>query len=348
MLDALNEAIARYSKPTDAAIETSLDAALNGLLEKIDILEGVLEGSHWHDLPAATHAERLERLSTVANFLQAHEDRAERFLAQSLALLRLFAIVGTSDEAEVHQENVAFYGGVRGMLAKLRGGEPLGPRNRRDIDTAIGALVAGAIEADEVIDVYTAAGIDNPDISLLSDDVLARLAEGKRPRLQFEILRKILADEIRSIGRRNSTRSIQLSAALEAVLRRYQNRSLSDAEVIAQLVALAKELRREDARAAGLGLSQSEVAFYDAVVQNESAVMELGDEALKRIAKKLVVAIRNSATLDWRDRESVKSELRMKIRSLLDREGYPPDQQESAVDLVITQAERYTQVVLAL
>ena len=214
VLDALNEAIRRYARPEDAAMEVSTAAALNAFKEKLDIIEGILEGSNWRTMPATTKAEQLERFGGVAHFLMNNEDRAERYLNQALALLKLVAIIGTDDQAEVFRDDVAFYAGVRGVLAKLRGSEPLGPRTRKDLDTAIGQLVAGAIEADEVIDVYAAAGWTSPRSQSLSDEMLKRLTDGKKPHLQFEILRKILNDQIpvRGPPEYRAERPVELSA----------------------------------------------------------------------------------------------------------------------------------------
>jgi type I restriction enzyme R subunit len=206
-------------------------------------------------------------------------------------------------------------------------------------------LIDSAIEADAVIDVYAAAGMDEPEISLLSEETLAKIMGKRHPSLQIALLQKILKGKIGALGRINLVQSIDFSEALAASLQRYENKTLSDPEIIAALVDLAKGLRGEEDRPAAEGLSKAELAFYDAVVRNGSAI-ELGDETLKAIARELVIAIRSSATLDWRDRESVQAELRLKVKTLLKRHKYPPDGQEAATELVLEQAKLFAEDLL--
>ncbi len=210
-----------------------------------------------------------------------------------------------------------------------------------EIDTAIGQLVNEAVAADEVVDIYKLAGIDTPEISILSDEFLDSLAHRDKPNLQLGVLRRILGDRIRTISRSNLVQSRKFSEQLEEAINNYTNRSLTTAEIIAELVKLAKEMRDQAHRHEELGLSEAEAAFYDAIVQNESAVLELGDEKLKKIATDLVWSVRSSVTIDWRYKESVKAGLRSKVRRLLVINGYPPDLEERAVELVLEQAELF-------
>lgn len=210
-----------------------------------------------------------------------------------------------------------------------------------EVDAAIGQLVNEAVAADEVIDVYKLAGVDTPEISILSDEFLDSLAHRDKPNLQLGVLRRILGDRIRTISRSNLVQSRKFSEQLEEAINKYTNRSLTTAEIIAELVKLAKEMRDQAHRHEELGLSEAEAAFYDAIVQNESAVLELGDEKLKKIAHDLVWSVRSSVTIDWRYKESVKAGLRSKVRRLLVINGYPPDLEEKAVELVLEQAELF-------
>lgn len=180
--------------------------------------------------------------------------------------------------------------------------------------------------------------MEKPDLSILSDEFLERITATDRPNLQMELLRRLLADQIRTMRRENLVQSRRFSDLLDAAINRYQNRALSTAQIIAELVALAKELRATHEREAALGLSHAEVAFYDAVVQNDTAVMELGDETLKAIARELVHAVRESASIDWNLKESVRAAMRARVRRLLAKYDYPPDKEERAVELVLDQA----------
>jgi type I restriction enzyme R subunit len=183
--------------------------------------------------------------------------------------------------------------------------------------------------------------MDRPDISILSNEFLEGLTKTERPNLQLELLRKLLNDEIRTVRRKNIVQARLFSDLLEAAIATYTNRSLTTAEIIAQLVELAKQMRDAHHRGDALGLASDEVAFYDAIVQNDAAVLELGDETLKKIARDLVKAVRSSATIDWNLKDSVRAEMRAKIKRLLTRYDYPPDKEEKAIQLVLEQAELF-------
>jgi len=201
-------------------------------------------------------------------------------------------------------------------------------------------LVSQAVAADSVIDIYAATGMERPDISILSDEFLEEVSQLPQKNLKMELLRKLINDEIRSVSRTNVIQERKFSEMLESAINRYQNRALTTAEIIAELVAMAKELSDTKGRGEQLQLGDSELAFYDAVCQNDSAVMEIGDETLKTIARELIVAVRESTTIDWSLKESVRTGLRARVRRLLNKYDYPPDRQDRAVELEIEQAER--------
>lgn len=210
-----------------------------------------------------------------------------------------------------------------------------------EIDTAIGQLVNEAVAADEVVDIYKLAGVETPEISILSDEFLDSLAHRDKPNLQLGLLRRILNDRIKTVSRSNLVQSRKFSEQLEEAINKYTNRSLTTAEIIAELVKLAKEMRDQAHRHEELGLSEAEAAFYDAIVQNQAAVLEMGDDKLKKISMDLVESVRGSVTIDWNYKESVKAGLRAKVRRLLAINGYPPDLEERAIELVLEQAELF-------
>ena len=191
------------------------------------------------------------------------------------------------------------------------------------------------------------AGIETPEISILSEEFLDSFAEKDRPNLQMGLLRRLLNDQIRTVQRTNVVQGRKYSEMLEETVNRYTNRSLTTAEIIAELVKLAKQMRDAQKRHEELGLREDEVAFYDAVVQNDSAVMELGDETLKAIAQELVTSVRQSATIDWNLKESVLAAMRSKVRRILAKYDYPPDAEAKAIELVIEQAELFARGVSA-
>ena len=345
VMDALKAAIGQYSRGQTNTTGELIDEAIKQMLSEHDVIKGILSGHIWLS-DAETAAKRHEHIQAAASYLARDKDKDERFQDHVLRLVKLYAICGASDEAGTIRTDVEFFAAVRASRVKLTGDDPLGKPSREQRESAMQLLIDGAIEADEVIDVYADAGQDKPDVSLLSEETLARIIGKPDQNLQIALLQKIIKGQIFTMRRLNKVRSIQFAAALASAVQRYENQTMSDAQIITELVALAKELRGEDDRASGKGLSAPEMAFYDAVIQNESA-LELGDDTLKAIAQELVVAIRGSATLDWRDRESVQAELRIKVKTLLKRHKYPPDGQDKATELVIEQAELFTEDMLA-
>lgn len=336
----LRKALAEYSPTDREQAGVPVEEMVAVMLEKHDVVSSMLHGTTWSSDPTVGADARLGQILDVMNFVLADTDRKARFLDQTLALAKAFALCGATDEARAIRDDVKLFADVRAGIVKLdREGDGAGSGGTAELDTAIAQLVSEAVVADEVIDVYAAAGIDKPELSILSDEFLDGLASAERPNLQIELLRRLLADEIRSQRRTNVVQSRRFSELLDEAINRYTNRALSTAEIIAALVDLAKELRATNDRATQLGLSQEEVAFYDAVCQNDAAVLELGDDTLKAIAHALVDAVRESATIDWNLKESVQAALRAKVKRLLARYDYPPDKEERAIELVLEQAE---------
>ncbi len=270
----------------------------------------------------------------------ADPDRTARFLDQVLALAKAFALCGSRDEAAAVRNDVRLFADVRAAILKIQN-----PDSGRagsggvELDTAIGQLVNEAVAADEVVDIYKLAGVDQPELSILSDEFLDGLASKDKPSLQMGLLRRLINDQIRTVQRSNVVQARRFSEQLDEAINRYTNRALTTAEIIAELVKLAKEMRDQNHRHEQLGLSVDEAAFYDAIVQNDAAVLEMGDETLKKIASELVRAVQASATIDWSLKESVRAAMRSKVRKLLARYDYPPDHEEKAIELVLRQAE---------
>ena len=340
----LRDALADYSPTDQEQAGVPIEQVVAVLREKHDIVVGILHAHLWASDPSLPAAARLDQIAGTMDFVLADEDRKARFQDQTMALVRAFALAGTRDEAMAMRDDVRFFADVRTQIAKLERQGDSDSRGRGGtaaMDAAIAQLVSQAVSAEGVIDVYAAAGMERPDISILSDEFLDGLDRTERPNLQMALLRRLLGDRIRSMRRENIVESRRFSELLEAAIRRYQNRALTTAEIIAELVRLAREVRDAAHRGEDLGLRKDEVAFYDAIRQNEPAVLELGDETLKTIARQLVTAVRESATIDWDVKETVRAQMRAKVRRLLNRYGYPPDGQERAVQLVIEQAELF-------
>jgi type I restriction enzyme R subunit len=204
---------------------------------------------------------------------------------------------------------------------------------------AVKQIVSEHISGTGVIDIYAEAGVERPDLSLIDEDFIDKFRRSDRPNLQIEMLKRLLSDEIKLVGRRNLVAGRTFSEMLASSVLRYQNHALDAAAVVAELVALAKQVKREHERGAELGLRDDELAFYDAICQNDRAVLEMGDELLKKIARELVDSVRRNVTIDWSEKEQVRARMRSTIRRLLRRHGYPPDKQPAAIELVMHQAE---------
>lgn len=336
----LQNALAEYS-PTDRdQAGVPIDEMVAVMLEKHDVVRGLLHGVDYDSSPDLTASQRLNEYAKVLDFVMADPDRTTRFNDQVLALAKAFALAGARDEAAAIRNDVRLFTDVRAAILKIQNPDSgRGGSGAVEIDTALGQLLNEAVAADQVVDVYKLGGVEAPEISILSDEFLDSLAKKEKPNLQMGLLRRLLNDQIKTVQRKNLVQGRKFSEMLDEAVNRYTNRSLSTAEIIAELVKLAKQMRDDQQRHEDLGLREDEVAFYDAVFQNDSAVLELGDETLKAIARDLVKSVRQSATIDWNLKESVLATMRSKVRRILARYDYPPDAEAKAIELVIEQAE---------
>jgi type I restriction enzyme, R subunit len=339
----LKDALAEYSPSDREQAGVPIEQVVEVMLEKHDIVCGILHRHDWTSDPTLAAEDRMNELAGSLNYVLGDPDRKTRFADQVLALVKAFALAGARPEALAIRDDVRFFADIRSAIVKLdKHGDAGsgGVGGTTEMDTAIAQLVSEAVAADEVIDVYAAAGMENPDISILSDKFLDGLAKDPRKNLQMELLKRLLNDQIRSVRRTNIVQARRFSDLLDAAIHRYQNRTLTTAEIIAELVELAKEMRETKHRGDEVGLRDDELAFYDAICQNDAAVLDLGDDVLKTIARKLVDAIRESATIDWNLKESVRATMRARIRRLLASYDYPPDKEERAIELVLEQAQQ--------
>ena len=336
----LQDALQEYSPSDRDQAGVPIEEIVDAMLEKHDVVRGILHGVGYDSSPGLSSSQRLTEYAKVLDFVMGDPDRTKRYNDEVLALAKAFALAGARDEAVVIRNDVRLFADVRAAILKILNPDSGGGGSGAvEIDTALGQLINEAVAAEGVVDVYKLAGVENPEISILSDEFLDSLAKRERPNLQMGLLRRILNDQIRTVQRKNIVQGRKFSEMLDEAVRRYTNRSLSTAEIITELVKLAKQVRDDQSRFEKLGLREDEVAFYDAVVQNDAAVLELGDETLKAIARDLVKSVQQSATIDWNLKESVLAAMRSKVRRILARYDYPPDAEEQAVDLVLKQAQ---------
>lgn len=310
------------------------DEAVRLLLEKVEVCGALFHGFDYGS--AQTPGEVMRLLPRAQEHVLAQDDGKERFVRAVVELSKAFALAVPREEALAVRDHVAFFQAVKTALAKT---DTTRVRAEAELDHAIRQIVAGAIAPGEVIDVFEAAGLPKPDLSLLSEEFLADVRDLPQRNLAVELLQKLLKDELRMRSRRNPVQSRSFGDMLEASLRRYQSKAITAAQVIEELIALAEELREADRRGEDLGLSDEELAFYDALETNDSAVAVLGDETLRTIARELVDTVRRNATIDWTQRENVRANLRRLVKRILRKYGYPPDKQERATQTVLAQAE---------
>lgn len=340
LFQSLQDALSVYSPSDREQAGVPVDELLNVMQEKYDIIQGILHTVNYDSSPTLSASQRLTQYAEVLDFVLSDEDVTKRYNDQVLALAKAYALVASRPEAEAIRDDVRLFTDVRAAALKIlnpdAGKSGVGAGN---LDSVLAQLVNESVTADQVVDVYQFAGMERPELSLLSDEFLDSIGKNEKPNLQLGLLRRLLNDQIRTLQRTNLVQSRKFSEMLTEAVKRYTNRSLTTAEIIAELVALAKEMRDDQKRAAELGLTNAEVALYDAIIQNDSAIMEMGDETLKTIAHELVDTIRRSATIDWTLKESVRARMRSRIKRLLAKYKYPPDKQEEAVKLIIEQAE---------
>ncbi len=337
LANELREALAIYTESGGQG-QTAIaqEEAVAAMLEKYEICRGLFFGFDWAAWITGPATARLTLLPAAQEHILAQEDGKRRLIEAVTALSKAFALAVPHDQALAIRDDVAFFQAVKAVLAKRAPGEGPAPD---DLSYAIRQIVSRAVASDEVVDIFSAAGLKKPDISILSDEFLAEVRGLPQRNLAVETLRKLLEGEIRTRRQKNVVQARSFAEMLEQAIRRYQNRAIEAAAVIEEMIALAQTMRAADQRGERLGLSEEEIAFYDALEVNDSAVKILGDEVLRAIAQELVQAVRNSVTIDWTLRENVRARIRVMIKRILRRHGYPPDKQEQATQTVLEQAE---------
>ncbi len=357
----LSDALGTYSqrdrdgKATGADIR---DQAVPPMLAEHDVVASILSGVKWREaLAAGTTTAFIDAVADSVSHLTALVDTdapgepddkkitpRDRFLRHTSRLVQLFVIASTTEEAQEIRDDVAFFDAVRATIKK---NEAASNPDASDaaLDTAIRQIVSQHMASSGVIDIYAEAGITKPDISLIDDEFVAKALASPRPDLQLELLRRLLAGEVKTLGKRNKVRGKAFSDMLAEAVKKYTNRTLDTAEVMLELAKMAKEMKAESARGQLLGLSDSELAFYDALAANDSASEVLGDKTLAAIAHELMKVVRRDAKTDWAVREQVRAKLRRTIKMLLRRFQYPPDGQEAATELVMEQAELLSDLI---
>lgn len=337
LADQLKQALATYTSSggRGSTVENT-NAAVEVLIEKCEVAHAILHGYDWKAWATAGGAQRLALIPGAQEHILQQQDGKKRFISIVSEIARAFALCGTRPQAIDLRDEIGFYQAVQSALRKTE----IGERSGTDLDYAIQQLVSSAIMAPgEVIDVFMAAGLKRPDISILSEDFLKEVMGMKHKNLAAEILAKLLAGEIKTGSSRNVVQSRLFSEMLKKTLAAYHNRAIATQEIIEELIKLARAIEESKHRGDKMKLSEDELAFYDALAANESAVLKMGNAELQVIAAELVTKVRTNVTIDWTLRESARAKIKVMVKRILRKYGYPPDLQDEAVQTVLFQAE---------
>ena len=338
LADNLRKALATYTQAGGKG-ETAVSQA-EAIAIMLEKLEACRDFFHGFDYGKFLHGNRFERLLIIPHALEhvyASEDGRDRIVDLVAALEKAFCLALGTDEAIIARDEVAFFQTIK--AAVLKSSVATAGRSRIEVETAIRQIVSKALVTDRVIDVFEAAGLKKPDVSILSEDFLAEIKDLPQKHLAVELLQKLLNDDIKVRRKKNVVQSEAFSDKLEKTIHRYRNRAIETVQVIEELIGLAKDVQSASKRGVQLNLNEDELAFYDALETNDSAVAVLGDAVLTKIARELTQTIRNSVTLDWTVKETVRAKLRTLVRRQLKKHGYPPDKTEKAIETVLKQAE---------
>ncbi|MDY0386071.1 MAG: type I restriction endonuclease subunit R [Methanolobus sp.] len=330
----LKQALNNYSEAKGRGEPTrNAEEAYAIVLEKMDIVRGMFHGFDYSGFE--TQAYKL--LVPAANHILGLDDGKKRYLDTVLAMSKAYSLCSTLDEVEPLHGEIAFFSAVKAAIAKFTSVDK--KRTQEEKNSILKQILDNSIISEGVVDVFELAGLEKPDISLLSDEFLEDVRHMEYRNLAVELLEKLLKDQIRSRSTNNVVQEKKYSERLQETLRRYNNRAIETAQVIEELIQMAKDYRQALKHDEELGLNPDEIAFYDALADNESAVRELGDETLKKIAVEITEKLRNSTTVDWQVRDSVRAKLRILVRRTLQKYKYPPDMAPEAIELVLKQAE---------
>ena len=346
----LKSALQQYSKNDQDNTGVDEAQAVAVMVEKYEVVRDMYHGFDYASAMTGTPQERLammagaiewildlqQKLAAKENTKEGKKNAHRRYQDAVLALSKAFSLASASDEAREIREEVGFFQAIRAALVKSSTGSGVTQQER---ELAIQQIVSRAVISTEIVDILAAAGIKSPDISILSDEFLAEVQQMERKNLALEALRKLINDGIRSRSKSNVVQTKAFSERLEDAVARYHANAITTAEVLQELIQLAKDIRAARQRGEEQGLSEDEIAFYDALAENESAIQMMGDDKLKLIAHELLVSLRENVSVDWAHRDSARARMRVLVKRILRKYGYPPDLQDAAVQTVLQQAE---------
>lgn len=337
--EKLKEALAQYTESDKKTTGVDTEVAAQVLLEKYDLIKELLHGHDYSKFFTGKPSEKLQAIvETMDYIIELREERKNDYLKLVTEMARAYSLCATTDVAESLNLEVGFHKAVKAGLIKMLGADSK-RKTPSQLDSELNQLISKAISSNEVIDILSSVGLSKPNIAILSDEFLEEVKNMKQKNLAVELLNRLLKGNIKTFSRRNLVQSKKFSELLEASIRKYQNRAIETTQVIMELIELAKKIREAEKRGEKTGLTPDELAFYDALAENESAREVMGDEILMQIARDLTTSIKNNISVDWAIRESVQAKMKMTIKRLLKKYGYPPDKTAKAVDIVMEQTK---------
>ena len=335
----LKEALAQYTESDKKTTGVNTDVASQVLLEKHDLIKELLHGHDYSKFFTGKPSEKMQAIvETMDYIIGLREDRKNDYIKLVTEMARAYSLCATTDVAESLNVEVGFHKAVKASLFKM-----ISDDNRKkttsQLDSELNQLISKSISSNEVIDILGCVGLSKPNIAILSEEFLEEVKGMKQKNLAVELLNRLLKGSIKGFSRRNLVQSKKFSELLEAAIRKYQNRAIETTQVIMELIELAKQISEAEKRGESTGLTPDELAFYDALADNESAKEIMGEDILKQIARDLTQSIKNNISVDWAIRESVQAKMKMTIKRLLKKYGYPPDKTAKAVDIVMEQTK---------
>jgi len=336
--DALKRALHTYTASGGKGQATvDQEQAVAVMMEKYEVVRDMLHGFDYEAILTTEAAKRMSAIAQAMEFILGLDDGKKRYLQAVSALSKAFALAVPHEQALGIRDEVGLFQEIRSALVKATVSES--ERTPDEMESAIRQLISRAVYSTEVVDIFAAAGLEKPDISILSDEFLTEVRQLPQRNLALELLKKLINDEIRTHMRKNVVQARSFADMLEQAVRKYQNRAIEAAQVIEELIQLAKDIRKAQTRGQELGLTNDEVAFYDALAENQSARDVMGDEQLRFLAQELVDRVKQNVTIDWQVRENARAQIRVLVKRILRKHGYPPDMQQRATELVLEQTE---------
>lgn len=315
--------------------------AVEIMLEKVEVVRGILHGFDYSTFFSSVVKDKLSLILRAEDFILGVDDGKNRYVREVSLLGQAYALAKPDPATFENAEEIAFFQAVKARLTKFETG---GNSKDESYDSVIRNIVNSAIASDQVVDIFSAAGLEKPELSILSEEFLKEIEGMKYKNVAIELLKKLLSDEIRLRSKHNLAKSKTLMEMLDGALKRYQNNLLTTAEIIEELIRIAREINASDKRGKDMGLSEDELAFYDALETNNSAVKVLGDDQLREIAREIAEKVRRNATIDFAIKETARARIMVIVRRILNKYGYPPDKQPAAIELVMKQAENLADV----